>query len=87
MDFGSLRRTLRERGIWLWPLAAIGFTLFFGWFTFTKVDWRHDRRVFNYNQVPFVPAKSHYSSERVRIPPLPTPAATVPPQQRTGGAQ
>ena len=44
-------------------------------------------RPFDYGTVPFVPAKSHYSSERVTVPPLPNPNAINPPPNTTGGGR
>jgi hypothetical protein len=39
-------------------------------------------RDFDYGQVLFVPAKSRYSDSRVVMPHVPSPAATIPPEQR-----
>lgn len=39
-------------------------------------------RDFDYGQVPFVPSESRYSHDRVDLPHVPNPEATIPPEQR-----
>jgi hypothetical protein len=74
-----------EQKIWIPVVLTLAVVLFLGWLTFTKVET--GERPFGYGTVPFVPAKSHYSSARVPLPHVPTPAATVPPEKRGEGAR
>jgi hypothetical protein len=65
--------------IWVAVLVSLVVVLALGHLVFNYVKTPVERP-WDYGTVPFVPAKSHYSNERVPLAPLPNPNATRPPE-------
>lgn len=75
-----------EQRIWLAVVGLVLVVAAMGYYAFTSVPTA-EHRTWQLGSVPFVPAKSHYSHERIEVGHLPNPEATIPPEKRGGGAR